>query len=108
MKPSKPINTQIVTFSLFRMVTFTGIRMVFPFLTLISRGLGTTVEMISVAVSFSALASIFSPFFAQIGERYGKRAGMLSGVLIVVLAGVIVQLTQNYIGLFIGMILLQL
>ena len=108
MKTTKNITTQIVTFSLFRMINFTGIRMVFPFLTLISRGLGTTVEMISVAVSFSALATVFAPFFAQIGERYGKRAGMLSGVLIVVIAGLIIQITQNYVGIFIGMILLQL
>jgi MFS family permease len=81
MKPTTHINTQIVTFSLFRMINFTGIRMVFPFLMFISRGLGTSVEMISVAVSFSALATVFAPFFAQIGERYGKRAGMLSGIL---------------------------
>jgi DHA1 family inner membrane transport protein len=108
MKSKTRMRTKILTFSLYRMLNFAGIRMVFPFLTLISLGLGTTVEMISIAVSVSGLSSIFAPFFAQIGERYGKRVGMLSGMSIVVLAGIIIHASQNYLGFFIGLILLQL
>jgi predicted MFS family arabinose efflux permease len=108
MKHSTPMIFQIITFSLYRMINFTGIRMVFPFLTVLSRGMGTSVEMISIAVSVASMSTICAPFLAQIGERFGKRTGMISGLLIFITSGFIIFFMNNFAGFFIGTVLMQL
>lgn len=82
--------------------------MVFPFLLILSRGMGTSVEMISFAVSIASMSAVFAPLLAQIGERFGKRTGMLTGILTFILSGFLVYFSNNFIGFFIGTLLLQL
>ena len=108
MKQKTNMLVQVGTFSVYRMFNFAGIRMAFPFLTILSRSMGTTVEQVSFAVSIASVITVLSPFLAQIGERFGKRTGMLSGMLLLIIAGLIAFFSNNFFGFLVGTLLLQL
>ncbi|MBI9049713.1 MAG: MFS transporter [Anaerolineaceae bacterium] len=108
MKQKTNMFIQVATFSVYRMFNFAGIRMAFPFLTILSRSMGTSVEQISFAISIASVITVLSPFLAQIGERLGKRTGMISGMLTFVVAGLIAFFSNNFFGFLFGTLLLQL
>jgi MFS transporter, DHA1 family, inner membrane transport protein len=108
MKNKTSIYVQVGTFSLYRMFNFAGIRMAFPFLTILSRSMGTTVEQVSFAISIASVITVISPFLAQIGERLGKKTGMLTGMFTMIIAGLFAFLSNNFFGFLFGTLLLQL
>jgi predicted MFS family arabinose efflux permease len=65
-----------------RLVIFTPMRMLAPFIPAFSRGMGVDLTTISLAVTAAMGASAVGPFLAPIAERRGRRAGMLTGLLL--------------------------
>lgn len=108
MKQKTNMFVQVGTFSLYRMFNFAGIRMAFPFLTILSRSMGTSVEQVSFAISIASVITVISPFLAQIGERLGKKTGMLTGMFTMIFAGLFAFLSNNFFGFLFGTLLLQL
>ena len=74
------LNLQILAFTLMRLVLNTAYRMVYPFLAVFGRGLGVSLETISMAVTMRALVGAFGPFLAAIADNRGRKLGMLTGL----------------------------
>lgn len=75
-----PLNLQILVFTLIRLALNTAYRMVYPFLAVFGRGLGVSLETISLAVTMRALVGAFGPFLAAIADNRGRKIGMLTGL----------------------------
>ncbi|MFB0535375.1 MAG: MFS transporter [Anaerolineae bacterium] len=55
-------------------------RVVYPFLPVISRGLGVPLTAVSFLLTLRALAGLSSPLFGPLSDRYGRRSLMLAGL----------------------------
>lgn len=64
-----------------------GIRVVYPFLPAIARGLGTTLERVADLTALTSIVGVTGPLVGRLAERVGRRTLMLGG-LIATLAGV--------------------
>lgn len=71
---------QILAFVLTRVVLNTMLRMVYPFLPALSRGLGVDLVAISTALTIRSTTGFFSPFLATIADLRGRKTGMLLGL----------------------------
>lgn len=71
---------QLPAFTLIRTIFNTLYRMVYPFLSAISRGLGVDITMVSLAITSRSVIGIFGPFLGAIADRRGRKAGMLLGL----------------------------
>lgn len=58
-----------------------GIRVVFPFLPEIARGLDTSLAVLGVLVALRSLVGLTAPLAAALAERTGRRAVMLGGLV---------------------------
>lgn len=58
-----------------------GIRVVFPFLPAIARGLDTSLAVLGVLVALRSLVGLAAPLFARVAERLGRRTVMLIGLV---------------------------
>jgi predicted MFS family arabinose efflux permease len=91
-----------------RLVIFTPMRMLAPFLPAFSRGMGVDLTTISLAVTAAMGASAVGPFLEPIAERRGRRAGMLTGLLLF-LSGVILLVVWPTIqAFFVALFLINL
>lgn len=57
-----------------------GVRVVYPFLPEIERGLGVAAETLGVVIALRAVAGLAAPVVPRVAERFGRRALMLTGV----------------------------
>lgn len=57
-----------------------GIRVVYPFLPEIARGLGVSVAVVAALIAVRSLTGIAAPLVARAAERVGRRALMLAGL----------------------------
>jgi predicted MFS family arabinose efflux permease len=73
---------QAIAFAAIRMVVNTMHRMVYPFLTVFSRGLGVDLTTLSLALTFRSLIGAVGPFFATIGDSRGRKLAMTFGLLL--------------------------
>ena len=55
-------------------------RMVYPFLTVFSRGLGVDLTALSLALTFRSLSGTIGPLFATIGDSRGRKLTMMLGL----------------------------
>ncbi len=74
------LRLQILTFAFIRTVFNTMFRMVYPFLPIISRGLGVDLTTLSLALTGRQIAGTLGPFFAILTESRGRKFGMLMGL----------------------------
>ena len=93
------MKSQAIFLSACRLVIFTPVRMLSPFLPAFSRGMGVDLTTISLAVTASMGASAIGPFLAPIAERRGRKAGMLTGLLLF-LGGVVLLVAWSTIQAF--------
>ncbi|MBL8050068.1 MAG: MFS transporter [Anaerolineales bacterium] len=73
---------QLIVFMFLRTILNTAHRMVYPFLSVFARGLGVSLETMSVLMTVRALLGTTSPIFAPIADRRGRKFGMLTGIVI--------------------------
>jgi MFS transporter, DHA1 family, inner membrane transport protein len=89
-----------------RAVLQTITRMIYPFLAVLSRGMGVEVTSITTALGISMLTSLLGPFLAPLSDRYGRRAGILLGVSIFTLSAALVTIFPGFVvfalSLFLG------
>jgi predicted MFS family arabinose efflux permease len=55
-------------------------RIVYPFLPVISRGLGVPLKAVSFLLTLRALVGLSSPLFGPLSDRHGRRSLMLVGL----------------------------
>ena len=75
----KETSVQLPMFIIIRTVINTMIRMVYPFLSFFSRGLGVDLAALSYALSLRSLAGLVGPLIASVADSRGRKTGMLLG-----------------------------
>lgn len=99
---------RVALFTAARLVINTAIRMAYPFLAVLGRGMGVSVREVSLALSFSIAASAIGPFIAPIADRRGRKVGMLIGLTIFSLGAALVALFPSYLAFFAAILLANL
>lgn len=74
------LRIQLFIFMLMRIILNTMHRMVYPFLSVFSRGLGVDVTAISLVLAGRNFVGIFGPFLVPLANKRGRRFGMLAGI----------------------------
>lgn len=80
MNKKRSLRLQIPVFVVIRIVLNTAIRMVYPFLPLIGRGMGVDLVTLSRAVTLRSASGVFGPLLGTVADTRGRRAGMLLGL----------------------------
>ncbi|MFC2055930.1 MFS transporter [Chloroflexota bacterium] len=80
MNIKRSLRVQIPVFVVIRTVLNTAIRMVYPFLPLIGRGMGVDLVKLSRAVTLRSASGVFGPLLGTVADTRGRRSGMLLGV----------------------------
>ncbi len=78
-------------------------RIVYPFLPAISRGLGVPLQTTSLLLTARAVANLSSPIYGALADRLGRRVWMLLGLVILVVGSLAVMVAPTF-----GMVLVVL
>lgn len=106
--PARKIWLQVALFAFCRLIIFTPIRMIYPFLPTLARGLGTDLPTLSLAVSASMLTSALAPFLAPIAERRGRKTAMLVGLVMFCVGAALLPLWAAVPAFFLMLFLINL
>ena len=73
-------NLQIGLFVSVRFILNTSYRMVYPFLTVLGRGMGVSLDELALVMTVRSFAGLAGPLLAPLADRRGRRASMLLGL----------------------------
>jgi len=90
----------VITFS--RTVNYTGLRMVFPFLPLLARGMGVTLETAALALTIRSLMGLLSPVLGAVGDVRGRKWAQRMGLTLLALGMLIPGLLATYPAFLLG------
>jgi MFS transporter, DHA1 family, inner membrane transport protein len=94
-------NTAVLDRRVFSAILFSRLalnmqmRVIYPFLPAISRGLGVPLETTSLLLTARAVANLSSPLYGVLSDRYGRRVLMLAGLLILALGSLLVLVAPS-------------
>jgi predicted MFS family arabinose efflux permease len=71
-------------------------RVIYPFLPAISRGLGVPLQTTSLLLTARAVANLSSPLYGALSDRFGRRALMVAGLVILVTGTLFVALAPSF------------
>jgi predicted MFS family arabinose efflux permease len=83
-------------------------RVIYPFLPAISRGLGVPLGTTSLLLTARAIANLSSPLYGALSDRYGRRALMLVGLIILTTGTLFVALAPSFGAVLIAVAFLSL
>lgn len=83
-------------------------RVIYPFLPAISRGLGVSLGTTSLLLTARAIANLSSPIYGTLSDRYGRRALMLAGLIILTTGTLFVALAPSFNAVLIAVAFLSL
>jgi len=66
-----------------------AIRMAYPFLPIISRGLGVSLATATLLVTARSALGLMGPLFGPLSDRYGRRSMMLAGLTCLMVGGLL-------------------
>lgn len=92
-------------FTLTRLVVSTAIRMVYPFLPALSRGLGVSVERIAFAVSARSGLGFLGPILGAMGDIRGRKLALVVALMIAGIALASISIFPVYWVFFIGLLI---
>lgn len=101
----KKIKFQAVLVSLSRLVLNTTHRMVYPFLAVFGRGLGVSLEDLSLAITGRSIIGATGPLFASIADNRSRKAGMLFGFILFVIGAGVVAIWPSYPSFILALVL---
>jgi predicted MFS family arabinose efflux permease len=96
---------QVFAFAITRTVINTAYRMIYPFLPTIARGLGVSVESITLGITLRSALGLFSPALGSIGDIKGRKVALLLGVGLFTAGMVLVALWPTYPALLVSLLL---
>jgi predicted MFS family arabinose efflux permease len=102
--PAARLRSQIVSFSVTRLVLNTGYRMIYPFLPTIARGLGVDLEAMALVVTARSSLGLASPFLGSLADVQGRKRVMLVSLGMFAAGLALVSLWPTYLGLMAGML----
>jgi MFS transporter, DHA1 family, inner membrane transport protein len=97
------IRAQVVLFALVRLIVNANTRMIYPFLTTFSQGLGVDIAAISLAVVGRSFSGALSPLITPVADRRSRKAGMLAGLGIFTAGAGLMVVWPTYIAFFISL-----
>jgi MFS transporter, DHA1 family, inner membrane transport protein len=83
-------------------------RVIYPFLPAISRGLGVPLGTTSLLLTARAIANLSSPLYGALSDRYGRRGLMLVGLIILTTGTLFVALAPSFGAVLIAVAFLSL
>ena len=83
-------------------------RIVYPFLPALSRGLGVPLQTVSLLLTVRALANLTSPLYGALSDRYGRRLVMLAGLALLGLGAGMVMAAPSFSLVLVAFALLTL
>ncbi len=96
------INFYIGLFIATRTVLFSGVRMIYPFLPVLARGLGVPIERVAVVISTRSLTAVLNPLMTPYSDNRGRKAGMLLGLGVFTGFNLLIALVPRYWAFFLG------
>ena len=102
------LRTQLIALTITRLFINTGIRMVYPFLPALSRGVVVSLPVMGQAIALRSFVGMLSPFFAPISERFGRRAAMIGSLLFFAAAALLVVVWPAFWPLVAGLSLISI
>lgn len=100
--------TQLVGLTVARLFINTGLRMVYPFLPALARGMGVEVTAVYRLVTLRNVAGFLSPLFGPLSERFGRKPILMSAVLLFALACLVVVIWPAYWALGVTFVFIAL
>jgi len=91
-----PIQKTFWVVLLSRLALNMQMRVIYPFLPAISRGLGVPLQTTSLLLTARAVANLSSPLYGALSDRFGRRALMLAGLVILVVGTLGVILAPSF------------
>lgn len=92
----QPLRRMLAIILYARVLVNAQFRIVYPFLPIIGRGLGLSLEATSLLVGIRSLAGMTSPLFGWLADRYGRCAVMLGGLAALSLGAALVAVTPGF------------
>lgn len=71
-------------------------RVVYPFLPTISRGLGVSLQTTSLLLTARAVANLSSPLYGALSDRFGRRAMLITGLIILTAGSFLVLVSPSF------------
>ena len=105
MRLKDELKVHIPLFTLTRLLENTLFRMVYPFLPLISRGLGVDFTRTARALSLRSLTGIFGTLLASAGDSRGRKQSMLLGLSLFITGLVVVIFWPTFTGFVVMLVL---
>ncbi len=90
---------QLLALTAARLMLNTGLRMVYPFLPALARGVGVELTAVYRLVTLRNFAGLLSPLFGPLIERYGRKPLMIVAMLLFAVGCLVVVLWPAYWGL---------
>jgi predicted MFS family arabinose efflux permease len=106
-KPHRII-VQLIVLTLGRLFLNTSLRLTYPFLPEIARGLGVSLEAISRLIALRSFAGFLSPVFAPLSDRYGRRPVIIAALVFLGLGCFVVVIWPAYWPLAVTLIVIGL
>lgn len=98
--PTTPMTTaargNFAVILLSRLALNLQMRVVYPFLPAMSRGLGVPLETASLLLTARAVANLSSPLYGALADRFGRRVWMIIGLSLLVVGAVLVLLAPSF------------
>ena len=94
--PAANLSGQILVLTIGRLFLNTGIRMVYPFIPALARGLGVPISDLYTLVLVRNFAGFFSPLFGPMTDRYGRKPMMVGAMLLFSLGCLLVVVAPGY------------
>jgi len=88
-----------------RTVLNTMVRMVYPFLPILGRGLEVDLRMLSLAITIRSASGVLGPFLASVGDSRGRKTGMLFGVSLFTAAASVMAIWPTYPAFVLSLVL---
>jgi len=101
------LRAEIAALTVTRSVLTTGYRMLYPFLPVIARGLGITLEMAALALTARSVLGFLSPLAGIAADRWGRRAILVVGTLLFLIGGLLIGAWPVLAVYFVGVLLLS-
>lgn len=86
----------------------TGIRVIYPFVPALARGLGVGTADITRLITFRNATGFLSPFFGPLSENYGRRIVLAGTMILFAVASLIIVAWPNYRVLGVTLVLIGL
>lgn len=101
-RPETGLAVQLGAITFTRTVVYTGLRMVFPFLPVLARGMGVTLQTAALAITIRSVMGMLSPVLGALGDVRGRKWAQRLGLGLIGIGTLLPGMWQTYAAFLIG------